>query len=203
MAGISPRRPFDDGYRGFLDLLAGQVATAVANARAYEEEKRRAEALAELDRAKTAFFSNVSHEFRTPLTLMLGPVEDLLARSHTDLSPAAASQLEVVNRNGLRLLRLVNTLLDFSRIEAGRVRAIYQPTDLGRLHRRPRQQLSLGVRAGRPAADRRLPALAEPVVRRPRHVGKDRPQPVSNAFKFTFEGEIAVSLRSSRRAASS
>jgi hypothetical protein len=130
VAGISPRLAFNDEYKGFLDLLAGHIATAVANARAYEEEKRRAEALTELDRAKTAFFSNVSHEFRTPLALMLGPVEDLLARSHTDLSPAAASQLEVVSRNGLRLLRLVNTLLDFSRIEAGRVRAVYQPTDL-------------------------------------------------------------------------
>src|SRR6185503_1103952 len=93
-------------------------------------ERKRSQALAELDRAKTAFFSNVSHEFRTPLTLMLGPVEELLAKSHTDLSPAATTHLEVVNRNGLRLLRLVNTLLDFSRIEAGRVRATYQPTDL-------------------------------------------------------------------------
>src|SRR5262249_46081496 len=110
VAGISSRLRLDDGYRGFMDLVAGQGATAVANARAYEDERRRAEALAELDRAKTAFFSNVSHEFRTPLTLMLGPVEELLARSHTDLAPAAAGQLEVVNRNGLRLLRLVNTL---------------------------------------------------------------------------------------------
>jgi K+-sensing histidine kinase KdpD len=104
VAGVSPRLVFNDAYKAFIDLLAGHVATEVANARAYEEERRRAEALAELDRAKTAFFSNVSHEFRTPLTLMLGPVEELLARSHTDLTPAAAGQLEVVNRNGLRLL---------------------------------------------------------------------------------------------------
>src|SRR5262249_46637310 len=129
VAGVSPRLVLDDNYRGFLDLLAGHVATAVANARAYEEERRRAEALAELDRAKTAFFSNVSHEFRTPLTLMLGPVEDALAADGA-LSPPPRERLEVVPRNGLRLQRLVNTLLDFSRIEAGRVRACFEPTDL-------------------------------------------------------------------------
>jgi signal transduction histidine kinase len=130
VAGASPRLVFDDGYRGFLDLLAGQVATAVANAGAYEEERQRAEALAELDQAKTAFFSNISHEFRTPLTLMLGPVEDALALSDEGALPAGRETLEFVHRNGQRLQRLVNTLLDFSRIEAGRVKASYEPTDL-------------------------------------------------------------------------
>jgi signal transduction histidine kinase len=83
-----------------------------------------------LVKAKTAFFSNVSHEFRTPLTLMLGPLQDLLSGSHSQLSPDATQQFELVNRNGARLMRLVDTLLDFSRIEAGRVHAVYQATDL-------------------------------------------------------------------------
>lgn len=201
VVGVSPRRPFDDDYRGFLDLLAGQISVAIANARAYEEERHRAEALAELDRAKTAFFSNVSHEFRTPLTLMLGPVEDLLARSHTDLPPAAAGQLEIVNRNGLRLLRLVNSLLDFSRIEAGRVRAVFQPTDLASFT----TDLASNFRAACERAGLRLavdcPPLSEPVL-----VDRDMWEKIvlnllSNAFKFTFEGTIEVSLRQATTAA--
>jgi signal transduction histidine kinase len=195
VAGVNPHLVFNDEYKGFLDLLAGHVAAAAANAQAYDEEKKRAEALAELDRAKTAFFSNVSHEFRTPLTLMLGPVEDLLARSHTNLSPAAAEQLEVVNRNGRRLLRLVNTLLDFSRIEAGRVHATYQPTDLAAFT----AELASVFRAAIERAGLTLvvdcPPIGEPVF-----VDRDMWEKIvlnllSNAFKFTFAGEIAVTLR--------
>jgi PAS domain S-box-containing protein len=194
VTGLSPRRVVDADYRSFFDLIAGHVGTAVANARAYEEEKKRAEALAEIDRAKTAFFSNVSHEFRTPLTLMLGPVEDLLVLGHTDLSPAAADQLEVVNRNGLRLLRLVNTLLDFSRIEAGRVRAVYQPTDLAGFT----SELASVFRSACERAGLRLVVdcekLSEPVFVDREMWEKIVLNLLSNAFKFTFDGEITVSL---------
>jgi PAS domain S-box-containing protein len=195
VAGLSPRLAFNDEYKGFTDLLAGHVSAAVANVMAYEEERRRSEALAELDRAKTAFFSNVSHEFRTPLTLLLGPVEDLLDRSDSELSAVARGQLEVVNRNGLRLLRLVNSLLDFSRIEAGRVRAEYRPTDLAQFT----ADLASVFRAAVEKAGMSLvvdcPPLDEPVFVDREMWEKVVLNLLSNAFKFTFEGEIAVRLR--------
>ncbi len=196
VAAVSPMRALDEDYRTFFGLIATQVASGLADAQALEEERRRAEALAEIDRAKTAFFSNVSHEFRTPLTLMLGPLEDTLANAHGVLPEEAAAVLTVAHRNGLRLLRLVNTLLDFSRIEAGRVEANYEPTDLATLT----AELASVFRSAIEKADLRLlvdcPRLPEAA-----YVDRDMWEKVvlnllSNAFKFTFEGEISVALRS-------
>ena len=193
VAGINPYRTFDAPYRGFVELIAGQIAAGVANSRAYEEERRRAEALAELDRAKTTFFSNVSHEFRTPLTLMLGPLEEMLDRPGRDADEHA--QLALVHRNGHRLLKLVNNLLAFSRIEAGRVQARYEPTDLARLT----ADLASVFRSAIERAGMRLvidcERLPDPV-----YVDREMWEKVllnllSNAFKYTLEGEIAVMLR--------
>jgi PAS domain S-box-containing protein len=195
VAGVSRFLHLAGDYRDFFDLAAARISAAVAHARAYEEEHRRAEVLAELDRTKTAFFSNVSHEFRTPLTLMLGPVEDILARPAEPILPAHRELLTVVQRNGMRLQKLVNTLLDFSRIEAGRAQAVYEPTDLATLT----AELTSNFRSACERAGLRLvvdcPALSEPV-----YVDRDMWEKVvlnllSNAFKFTFAGEIVVSLR--------
>jgi signal transduction histidine kinase len=194
VAGLNPFRPFDEDYRGFLELVGGQVAAGIANAEAREQERRRAESLAQLDRAKTAFFSNVSHEFRTPLTLMLGPLEDTLAEGE-GVSPAARERLEVAHRNSLRLLKLVNALLDFSRIEAGRIEASYEPTDLSTLT----AELASLFRSAVERAGLRFrvdcPPLEEPV-----YVDREMWEKIvfnllSNAFKFTFEGEIEVGVR--------
>jgi signal transduction histidine kinase len=190
VAGLNPYRPFDTAYRGFVDVLAGQVAAALSNVRAYEEERRRAEALAALDRAKTAFFSNISHEFRTPLTLMLGPIEEELRGS-----TGPRENLQIAYRSSLRLLKLVNTLLDFSRIEAGRVQASYQPTDLAAYT----AELASVFRSAIEKAGLRLvvdcPPLPESIFVDQDMWEKITLNLVSNAFKFTFEGEIKVSLR--------
>ena len=195
VAAISPMRALDDDYRTFFRLIAAQIAAGLADAEAREEERRRAEALAELDRAKTAFFSNVSHEFRTPLTLMLGPIEDLLATADPPLPKAVAETLKLTHRNGLRLLKLVNTLLDFSRIEAGRIDASYEPTDLA-AHT---AELASVFRSAMEKAGLRLVVECDPL---PDAVYVDRDMwekivlnLLSNALKFTFEGTITVALR--------
>ncbi|AGP38567.1 ATP-binding protein [Sorangium cellulosum] len=194
VAGVSPRLVLDDDYRAFLRLVAGHCATAIQSARASEEEQRRQQALAELDRAKTAFFSNVSHEFRTPLTLILGPVEDGLSDAEQPLPPRQRERLAIVHRNGLRLLRLVNTLLDFSRIEAGRVQASYQPTDLGAFTADLASSFrSLLERAGL-SLTVDCPPLAEPAYVDRELWEKIVLNLVSNAFKFTFTGGVRVSL---------
>jgi PAS domain S-box-containing protein len=193
VAAISPRLVLDEKYLGFLELVAGQIATALANARALAEAKARADALAEIDRAKTAFFSNVSHELRTPLTLILGPTEDALGQA--DALPAAdRERWELVHRNALRLLKLVNTLLDVSRIEAGRVEASYEPTDLAALTRDIASGFeSLIERAGlRFELD--IETLDEPLFVDPEMWEKIVLNLLSNALKFTFEGGIEVAL---------
>lgn len=194
VAGLNPFRQLDPSYRSFVDLFVGQLSSGVANAHAYEQERQRATALADLDRAKTTFFSNVSHEFRTPLTLLIGPLEEL--QREPMLQARQRELIDLAHRNSLRLLKLVNTLLDFSRIEAGRVRARFEPTDLGAFT----TELASTFRSAMQEAG------LEYVVRS--DIGPDAAtfvdremweqivlNLISNAFKFTLRGSIEVSLR--------
>jgi signal transduction histidine kinase/FixJ family two-component response regulator len=195
IAGVNPTRPVDQDYQTFFELVATQVGTVIQNTRIAEEEKKRADMLEQLDQAKTAFFSNVSHEFRTPLTLMIGNLEAALGGAN--LPESEREQLDVAHRNSLRLLKLVNSLLDFSRIEAGRTQANYQLTDIGALT----TELASNFRSACDRAGLKLivdcPALPAPVYVDPGMWEKIVLNLLSNAFKFTFEGQIAVRLRES------
>jgi PAS domain S-box-containing protein len=195
VAAVSPMRALDDDYRTFFRLVATQIASGLADARALAEERRRAESLSELDRAKTTFFSNVSHEFRTPLTLMISPLEELLAGGGSELPADTQASLEIAHRNSRRLLKLVNTLLDFSRIEARRNDASYEPTDLAAFT----AELASMFRSAIEKAGLRLVVECAPLPE-PVYVDRDMWEKIvlnllSNAFKFTFDGEIAVALR--------
>jgi signal transduction histidine kinase/CheY-like chemotaxis protein len=194
IAGVNPTRELDAEYRTFFSLVADQVATALQNTRALQQEKERADALAEIDRAKTMFFSNVSHEFRTPLTLMLAPLEDMLVDS-ADLVPRQRERLDIAHRNSLRLLKLVNTLLDFSRIESGRIQASYEPVDLSKLTSDLASVFRSAVERGGVRFTIDCPHLGEPVYVDSEMWEKIVFNLLSNAFKFTFAGEIEISLR--------
>ncbi|WP_197995215.1 ATP-binding protein [Neorhizobium galegae] len=196
VAGASPRLPFDDTYMGFYELLATAISAAVSAVRARTDERRRAEALAEIDRSKTMFFSNVSHEFRTPLTLMLGPLADVLQQPD-GLSVDDRQRIVVAQRNGQRLLKLVNTLLDFSRIEAQRVQASFEPVDIGSLT----AELASNFRSAIEQAGLRL-VIDVADLPQPVYLDRDLWEKIvlnllSNAFKFTFQGEIRISVRPS------
>ena len=192
VVGVNSSRPLDDDYRVFFDLLVNQAAIAIANSQAYEQEYRRVNASIELDRVKMAFFSNISHEFRTPLTLMLGPIEEMLnGVSGKEMLPL----LDMVYRNGLRLQRLVNTFLDFSRIEAGRVQACFEPTDISAFT----EELASSFRLACERAGLQLQIDCSPFdqfIFLDKHMWEKIVfNLLSNAFKFTIKGQITVSIR--------
>ncbi|MBN8821208.1 MULTISPECIES: ATP-binding protein [unclassified Spirosoma] len=194
VAGVNPTRPLDANYRTFYELVANQVATAIQQSQAAEEERQRIEQLAELNKAKSLFFSNISHELRTPLTLILGPLEELLQDVNHPLPIHQQTQVEATHRNAQRLLRLVNTLLDFSRLESGRLQATFTPTDLSTFT----TDLASNFRSVIEKAGMQLVVDAEPL---PELVDVDRNMwekivlnLLSNAFKFTLKGTITVRL---------
>jgi len=195
VVGLNPHCAYGNHYEDFLRLIAGQLASALTSAKAYEEERKRAEALEQLDQAKTTFFANISHEFRTPLTLMIGPVEDLMEQSERSGESSHWESLKIVHRNAIRLQKLVNALLDFSRIEAGRMSTKFQRTDLAGYTAElasvfesamARAQLQFRVKCTQlsnlVSVDREM---WEKIVL----------NLLSNALKYTLQGEVVVELR--------
>ncbi|HEX5253488.1 MAG TPA: SpoIIE family protein phosphatase [Mycobacterium sp.] len=191
VVGASPRRPLDTQFRGFCQLLADQLTSTFASIVSYEQQRHRADALAELDRAKTAFLTNVSHEFRTPLTLLLGPLDDALS----DAAPESvlAERLTTAGRNARRLQRLVDSLLDFSRIEAGRANAKLLCTDVGAFTAQIVSSFSeLCHRAGLELELDCAPALADVDPSMWETIVLNL---LSNAVKYTLQGTISVQVR--------
>ncbi|MFJ6673388.1 ATP-binding protein [Actinosynnema sp. NPDC091369] len=193
VVGLSPFRSFDQPYASFVDLVTAGVATAVDDTVAYEAERARATALAELDAAKTRFFQNVSHEFRTPLTLLLAPLGTLL-EDHAEVLPADQREaVSAAHRAALRLRRLVDTLLDVARAEADHLHLRPEPTDVAALtadcaamFRATAEGLGLelvvDVSGGTVWLDQEM--WARIVLNL-----------LSNAVKFTPEGTVAVTVR--------
>jgi signal transduction histidine kinase/serine phosphatase RsbU (regulator of sigma subunit)/anti-sigma regulatory factor (Ser/Thr protein kinase) len=191
--GANRHRPVDKTFFDFADLIAGHFAAAITDAMAMEVEKERSEALARLDQAKSDFLANVSHELRTPLTLLLGPADDALTDERHPLEDVQRNRLEVIARNATRMLGLVNTLLDFSRLDTVRDESTFQPTDL----RRYTAELASMFESAVERAGLRLTvsgSLEGEVYVDRGHWAKIVLNLLSNAFKFTFEGGVAVTV---------
>jgi PAS domain S-box-containing protein len=193
--GVSPHLSLDEGYRGFLDLVARQVASAVNYAKAYAAERERAENLAELDRAKTRFFTGVSHELRTPIALISGPAEDALADAESPLAPEHRRRLEIVHRNAGRLARLVDTLLDFHRIEDGQLHPEPEAVELGELTRGIAESFAPAMERAGLAFTVDCPSGGLPVLTDRDMWEKIVLNLLSNAVKFTMTGGVRISLR--------
>ncbi|MBC7628793.1 response regulator, partial [Ferruginibacter sp.] len=194
VAGVSSRRSLDEKYRLFYELLAASVTNTLTKAKAYVDERKKAEALAEIDKAKTVFFSNISHEFRTPLTLMLSPLEELLNQKNNHFSKSEKQHIETAQRNAMRLLKLVNTLLDFSRIESGRQEALFNLVDIVALTK----NLAANFRSVIEKAGLKLIIKADTIIQ-PVYVDRQMWEKIvfnllSNAFKYTLTGSITVEL---------
>ena len=204
VVGLSRYLAFDERYRDFVDLLGGQVAAGLLDARAAESERRRAEALAELDAARVRFFADASHELRTPLTLIAGPVDGLLAEMSTDPGADAArwrGELEVVARNTQRLTRLVGDLLEVSRLQAGGAEPRRVAVDLAELTTEVAAMVASAMQRGGLDYVVTAPDEAVPVA-----IARDAWERVllnlvANALKYTRAGHVEVRLRREGRRA--
>jgi signal transduction histidine kinase len=185
VAALSDEHMIDGEYRRVLERVAAEVGHGVAAARLHEGIRRHAQQVEELDRAKTTFFGDAAHELRTPLTLILGGLEQALEESHSEW-------LDVARRNALRMLRIVNTLLDYSKLEARVHTGVFQPTDLGDLAGRLVTMFESAAKlAGLELVNECRP-LGDVV-----YVDREAWEKVignllSNALKFTPEGRIVV-----------
>ena len=191
--GVNPYWRPDEAYTAFAAMAARQLGVIVTDAVSYQNERKRQLALAELDRARTEFFQNVTHELRAPLTMLLTPLQDILDEPGVVLSAATRNTVETSVRAGDRLQRVVDALLDLSRAESGALIPDREDMDLA--------SVTADVVEGyRPAIEGRL-NLRVDLPSESLRAYVDRmmwttivTNLVNNAVKFTEEGEVAVSL---------
>lgn len=189
VAGLNPMRPAAES-REFLLLVASHLEATISNASARRDAEERARKLAEIDRAKTVFFGNTSHELRTPLTLLLGPLDAVL--NGDALGARDRDFLITARRAANRLLKLVNSLLEFSRLEAGRIDASYVPVELATLTANLASEFRSAFEQAGVSLRVECPSLSQAVYVDPDMWEKIVLNLLSNAFKFTLRGEVTV-----------
>lgn len=187
--GLNYRCPLDTAYEDWIHVLRAHLVSSLASARASEEEKQRVADIDRMARAKTAYFQSAAHELRTPLTLVAGPIDDML---QTPLTASQNKTLTMAQRNLRRIQRLVNALLDFSRLEAGKLTGHFYPVHLGQFVG------DLAALFG-PGLERRNVAYSIDIQAREKMVFVDPAlletavtNLISNAVKYTAAGRVDV-----------
>jgi signal transduction histidine kinase/ligand-binding sensor domain-containing protein/DNA-binding response OmpR family regulator len=156
-------------------------------------ETLEADKLKDLDRVKSQFFANISHEFRTPLTLILGQIESVMS---SRIETKEKGKLQVALRNARRLLHLINQLLDLSKIEAGSMELRAERQDLISFLRNVVYSFESLAEQQRLTLEFESPADTLPVLFEQDQMEKVFYNLISNAFKFTPEGgEVVVEVK--------
>ncbi|KAM0750864.1 hypothetical protein T439DRAFT_325909 [Meredithblackwellia eburnea MCA 4105] len=198
--GLNPRNVFGEGYNSFTQIVARHVGIGLLAVTNAEADAKRNAVLVALDKAKSTFFSSVSHELRTPLTLILGPLEDTLA-DQNGVSTEVRERLDVVNRNANRLLTMVNKLLDFSALEAGRQDLVFQPVELGPFTADLASLFRDAIERG--GLTFSVDVEDDPPFCLPTYISRDLYTHVlfnllGNSLKYTPKGSIEVRIRSTK-----
>jgi two-component system, sensor histidine kinase ChiS len=200
-----------------IGTVASQISAAVNKCRLFqaladernsldEKVRQRTRELSEananlehMNSLKSQFFANVSHELRTPLTLSIGPLEEVLKPSNALSAGDRNQYLRTVHANQLRLLKLINNLLDFAKLEAGKMTLAYQPQNIAESLRFYVGTFQAAARGRRLVMDVVVATAGETTL----YVDHDKFENIivnllSNAFKFTPDGgRITVSVRES------
>jgi len=190
--GVNPYRPLDEPGREFLALVGRQLSIAVADTFAYQRERDRGQTLADLDQIKTEFFQNVSHELRTPLTLLLAPLEDVLADPAVVLPDAERANITAALRAARRLQRMVDALLDFSRVASGTLVPALEESDVAALTADVASMFRSTAERGGVQFVVQIPGDPVPAEVDPSMWSTIVNNLVSNAVKYTPAGTVSV-----------
>lgn len=175
-------------YRKYLQNKA--ILTAQLEIERIEKEKSQ-----EMGQMRSRFFANISHEFRTPLSLILGPVEDLLGKQSEEVL-VQSTQLKVIKRNATRLKRLISQLLDLSKLETGKVKLNLQEGNLTKYIRSIVYSFCSLAESREIEYTFDLQSTPGEVWFDPDKLDKITTNLISNAFKFTpHKGRILITLR--------
>ena len=185
---------FDDQELEVLAVLANQVAISLENARLYEELSETNAELMQASRLKSQFLASMSHELRTPLNSIIGFSKVLLNRFDGELTERQETYIRSVHNSGAHLLQLINGILDFSRIEAGKLEMVSEEVDLHELIDECIESSMPLARGKQMKVEKNVPLELPPLSGDCTKIKQILLNLLSNAIKFTGQGRVLVSV---------